>query len=35
MPFSKGAAVWVKDPALKDDAVFFQGTVQSDDGKQA
>ena len=35
MPLAKGAAVWVKDPALKDEAVFFKGTVVSDDGKQA
>ena len=35
MPLTKGAAVWVKDPALKEDAVFFKGTVVSDDGKQA
>ena len=31
----KGRSVWVQNPALKDDQVFFKGTVQSDDGKQA
>ena len=32
---TKGRPVWVQDPSLKDEGVFFKGKVQSDDGKQA
>ena len=31
---TSGRTVWVQDPALKEDKVFFKGTVKEDDGKQ-
>ena len=31
---TSGRTVWVQDPTLKDDKVFFKGTVKEDDGKQ-
>ena len=31
--FPKGRNVWVQDPALKEDQVFFKGTVQASDQK--
>lgn len=29
-----GRPVWVQDPTLKDEEVYFKGTVQNDDGKK-
>ena len=29
---TSGRTVWVQDPALKEDKVFFKGTVKEDDG---
>ena len=31
---TSGRTVWVQDPKLKEDKVFFKGTVKDDDGKQ-
>ena len=31
--FQVGSAVWVRDPDLKDEQVFFKGTVVSQDAK--